>query len=249
MLLSTDDLLKAIPKEVSAIQKKSEKERSRQAWLAKRRGRITASAVGKFFTSTLKVADNKTSRQYLFEKISEREGAEIPQKRGPALEWGNEQESYAVISFMNATGLKVTKWGDGDCYDVDGKEYQSDGQEFLMLGDHEGATPDGLILPKASLQVKCPYNPGVHRMYCHVETVADFKKLEPVYYAQMQHEMRVIRGTVGPEVELCYFVSYDPRNKKRPMKVIEIPFDPDFQKLLEDTIAANVEIMEAELID
>ena len=245
MILSTEDLLKQIPKEVNAITKRSRLEQQREEWLAKRRGRITASGVGKLFTSTLKPADNKQAYQYICERMAERDGAVIPQTSARATEWGNEQEPYAVIAYMVKTGHIVTKWGDGELYEVEGKEYQSDGQEFLMLGDHEGATPDGLMLPvDKCLQIKSPYNPGVHRMYCLMNSAEDVKKIEPKYYAQMQHEMRVVRGTVGPNVTACDFVSFDPRNKKQPLKIITIAYDEEFQQTLSDTIKEKAELMQ-----
>lgn len=245
MHLSTEELLRQIPKEVGAITKRVRLDQQREEWLKKRRGRITASGVGKLFTKALMPADNKTALQYICERVAEREGAVIPRTTARAMEWGNEQEPFAVIAYMKDTGYQVTNWGDGEAYEVGGIEYQSDGQEFLLLGNYEGATPDGLILVKdKSLQVKCPENPGIHRMYCLMKTWEDIKKIEPVYYAQMQHEMRVVRGTVGPNVTSCDFVSYDPRNDERPLKIIEIPYDEAFQDILEQTIKEKSKLIQ-----
>lgn len=239
-LLTRDQVLQQDPNAF----KRARKEIEREAWLASRRGRITASGVSKLFTSSLAIADNKTAYQYICERMSEREGATIPKTSSNAIRWGNEYEPYAIIAYMEETGYTVTKWGDGEVYEANEKQYQSDGQEFLMLGEYEGATPDGLVLSHhKGVEVKCPENPGIHKMYCLMANWEDLKKIRPDYYAQIQHQMRIVSKRLDPLVKSWDFVSYDPRNEKQSLRIMEVPWDEEFQQLLEHTIQGKIEFM------
>lgn len=191
MILTTEELLKLNPNAFKEASRKAESDEKRNEWLKSRAGRITASGVHKLFTSKYETANNKTSRNYLNERVAQAIGSRLPQFSTAATRWGNDHELEAAEAYIERTGNEVTKYGDN--------------QEFVKMGKRAGATPDGLVFADGTLQIKCPYNPANHVEFLLTTTQDEFKKKFPEYYLQTQMEMLVTQRY------WCDFVSYDPR--------------------------------------
>lgn len=174
-------------------------EKSDISQFKERCGLFTASQVYKIITPTMKKPDNATFRQYIAEKAYERvTGMQAENGRGAAAtEWGNEHESEALFDFTMTTGIKVDNTGPFQSF-------------FKKQGFPFGATPDGIVRDEIgnrthTVEVKCPYNGGIHFQnlkYGH--NLEWFKSNRFEYYAQTQSAMW------AAEVDKCYFISYDP---------------------------------------
>ena len=112
-------------------------------WHAARCGMVTASVAGKLLTSTLKVADNESSRGVVLTLAAERiTGYVDPTYCGSSMERGHEDEPYARDTYsehvapVDEAGFMVRDFGD---YRIG---YSPDG----LVGD------DGLIECKSRLQ-------------------------------------------------------------------------------------------------
>lgn len=102
-----------------------------------------------------------------------------------AMQWGIDQEPYAISRFEQITGESVHS-----------------SQVWQQHPDHEmvGITPDGLVEKDYVLEVKCPMTEN------HIENVFFGTQVES-YKWQIQGSLWVTGR------EACYFVSYDPRSK------------------------------------
>lgn len=79
-----------------------------------------------------------------------------------------------------------------------------------------GASPDGLVDGVGIIEVKCPFNTSNHLAF-----LLDDSEIKKEYIAQMQFQMWVL------DVDLCYFVSYEPRTLHAQLKQVEIKRDPE----------------------
>lgn len=225
-LLTYDQVVARDPEAFKRISKRAKLDEMREDWLKQRRGRVTASQAYKLFTKALVPTNSKTSRGYIYERIAEAMGAEVPGFSSQATQWGHDQEPHAVMAYMERTGNKVVRWGDG--------VEHGDGQQFITFSRRLGATPDGIVPDaKKTLQIKSPYNPGIHLMHCRMKGAEDMRLITPEYYVQVQFEMRAVREGLGLEIEGCDFVSFDPRTSDHlKLKIIEVPYDEAFQDTL-----------------
>lgn len=108
-------------------------------WHAVRRGMVTASVAGKLLTSTLKVADNESSRGVVLTLAAERiTGYVDPTYCGSSMERGHEDEPYARDTYsehvapVDEAGFMVRDFGD---YRI-------------------GYSPDGLVSVDGQIEVK-----------------------------------------------------------------------------------------------
>ena len=108
-------------------------------WFAVRRGILTASVAGKLLTSTLKVADNESSRGVVLTLAAERiTGYVDPTYCGSSMERGHEDEPYARDAYsehvapVDEAGFMVRDFGD---YRI-------------------GYSPDGLVSVDGQIEVK-----------------------------------------------------------------------------------------------
>lgn len=129
-------------------------------WHAQRVGRITGSRVG----GILGLSPWKKPDDVLREMVREHHGAESEFAANPAVDWGNQHETRALLAFMRQTGLQVEQCG------------------FFAYGDRMGASPDGLTSDGGALELKVPYS---------LRKGGEFKPLaeQPHYMAQVQLEM------------------------------------------------------------
>ena len=188
-LLSPDQFREQFAGLAQEIDDRAKAEQRRAEWLELKRGKFGASSASNLWTSTLKPANNKTSRDYIARKAAELDGVIVPEISGPSLRWGNEQEEPGMVEFIERTGLDVTNYGDS--------------QEWVAsdFSDQVGATKDGLTV-NANGQVipieqKNPYSPGEHGRLLAMETGADLLKVKHEYYCQVQHQIMVLNAPFG----------------------------------------------------
>lgn len=186
-----------------------------------RMGLFTASEIWKLLTGKFEIANNDTSKNYIFEKAFERATA-IRAAQGfkaDATEWGNDNECIAVEAYTNLTSNVVHHFGDN--------------QKFFKHPIYDvGAYPDGKIVPNGVLEAKCPFNGGQHmqNLACG-QDIEKFKKLRFKYYAQMQVQIWVT------DSEFAHFFSFRPDVERIPKSyLLEIPRDEPFLKKLEQII-------------
>ena len=158
-------------------------------WFNIRKGRITSSEVwkimgeGKSKTESL----SETAKSYLLEKVSEKLGGFSSPALGQALDWGTDLEDTARDIYKAATGLDVQPCS------------------FYTVGNHYGGSPDSIVNPDGTLEIKCPYNSVNHFKYGLITSDAEFKKASTAYYYQCISHMAVTGA------KWCDFISFDPR--------------------------------------
>jgi putative phage-type endonuclease len=149
-------------------------------WYEVRRGIVTASAVGRLLTPTLKVADNDTSRGITSTLAAERiTGWTEDTAMTPDMWRGVEHEPFARDEYgthnqpVTQVGFMVREWH----------------------GMKIGYSPDGLVGSDGLIEVKCP------RAKTHVRTIlADDV---PAQYAPQLQAALLVSGR-----DWCDFVSY-----------------------------------------
>lgn len=129
-------------------------------WFEQRKLRITGSRVG----AILGLSPWQTPDDVLRAMVREYHGAESEFEDNPAVQWGRDNETRALLAFMRKTGLQVEQCG------------------FFEYGDRMGASPDGITSDDGVLELKVPFG---------LRNGGEFKPLDeqPHYYAQVQMEM------------------------------------------------------------
>ena len=155
---------------------------------------------------------------YILEIIQGIEGAPKEQFYSASMDWGNTTEPDAVVRYCKDYG-----------YDLYSDEviYTSSGGTVFFVGDGLlGCTPD-LILPTKLVQIKCP-DSSTHLRYKLFLNEDNFKKLQTVYFPQMQLEMMLA------ERKSSDFFSFDPRFKREKMQThkVEVRADVEVQNLI-----------------
>ena len=151
-----------------------------ESWHAARCGMVTASVAGKLLTSTLKVADNESSRGVVLTLAAERiTGYVDPTYCGSSMERGHEDEPYARDTYsehvapVDEVGLMVRDdWG----YRI-------------------GYSPDGLVSDDGQIEIKS----RLQRL--HLRTILE-DRVPGEYLAQIQCGL-LVSGRAW-----CDFVSY-----------------------------------------
>lgn len=153
------------------------------SWVAKRRGKITASRVGLI---TRRKKDGKPYAgydDYLIDLVIERlTGVSADHYVNPAMQWGIENEDAAADFYAFETGASVAF---------------SDFVDHPIIG-MSGASPDRLVSDDGLLEIKCPTSRTHYEFW---ETGI----IDPNYLWQMQWQM----ACTGRK--WCDFMSYDPR--------------------------------------
>lgn len=209
----------------------------------KRSGLFTASELHKLLTSKAAPANGATARNYICEKAWERMTGESVEKGSGfrETEWGNEWEDYAIQEFSRRTGIPVDNTGRLQRF------HKANGWPF-------GATLDGHIEPDGIIEVKCPFNGGIHLQNVRFGSDVDwFKQNRFEYYVQVQG------GMWASDRRFAYFVSYDPgmsRDRDQDERIMFQGF-PDHMKLFYtrierdeafiDTLKSVVELAESQL--
>jgi len=138
-----------------------------------------------------------------------------------ATEWGNQNEDLARKEFEQRYKVTVT---------LNGHNVWSE------QPNEAGGSSDGFVEGQdAIIEIKCPFNSGIHVSYCRAKSQDD---LPVAYKYQMQANM-LFSGK-----SKCYFISYDPRvmNEKNRLFVLEVPADKELQEQIKAKL--NVAIKE-----
>jgi putative phage-type endonuclease len=151
-------------------------------WFDARLGKATASRF-KDVMATLKNGNPAQAQQdYLTELVVERLSQQPVQRfTTAAMNWGTEQEAAARLAYERHADIEVQETG-------------FVAHDTLMAG----CSPDGLVYWDGLLEIKCPFNTGVH-----IDTLLN--GMPEHHTAQIQGQMWITGR------DWCDFVSYDPR--------------------------------------
>ena len=177
---------------------------SQEEWLQARANRFTASVVHKLMGSS-RTGEllSKTAQSFIYEKAAEILTGNSKPIYGDALDWGIAHEQYAFFNFNQQNFQEWTYYG-GETY------------VFIPYGEYSGYSPDGLS-QDAILEIKCPYNSGIHLKNFNIYDADSLKQIHPEYYWQMQ------LGMLATDLDYGYFVSCDPRMPEaKQMHIAEI---------------------------
>lgn len=165
---------------------------SEEQWLEARGTRFTASEIHKLMGSSRSgSALSKTAETYIYEKAAEILTGHKKEVFGAALDWGKDNESDAFHTFNTSYFNNFTYYG-GESY------------VFIPYGEASGYSPDGLS-EDAIVEIKCPFNSGIHLKNFSIYDADSLKNVHPEYYWQMQ------LGMLASNLDRGFFVSYDPR--------------------------------------
>ena len=161
-------------------------------WQQARMNRFTASVIHKLMGSSRSGGLlSKSAETFVYEKAAEILTGISKPIYGDALDWGKDHEAEAFQQFSKHFFEEWTYYG-GETY------------VFIPYGSYSGYSPDGLS-DSAILEIKCPYNSGIHLKNFSITDADSLKSVHPEYYWQMQ------LGMIAANLEKGYFVSYDPR--------------------------------------
>lgn len=175
------------------------KEAAREAWLERRRGKITGSHFGDLM-GTGRGKDEiftQTGLTYLRRVAAERFGSYYITS-AKSMEWGTENESAAIAEYAELRGVAVN----------------AEPFQFYEYTSAVGCTPDGIVEQDGCIEVKCPYDPAVH-----VNTLLTQK-------VPKDYEWQVIGHLLCTGRQWCDFISYDPR-MWRPQRLVVIRVERD----------------------
>lgn len=179
-----------------------------QRWKQRRVGMLTSSPLPKLLPTkkdgTIKL---KTGVDYLLEVKHQRDtGCDSEQTYAKAMTWGKEHEHEAFLYFKNHY-----------CPDMLSGTFDFD--EILFVDgvlEGFGDSPDGVTEDHSKvLEIKCHYSGAEHLRDLALDA----------YTEDEDYFWQCIGHMIDPRVEVCYFVSYDPRypdGHPDKMKVLEI---------------------------
>jgi len=151
-------------------------------WFAARLGKVTGSRVSDVMSKT-KSGYSATRANYMAQLICERlTGVKVESFTSAAMEWGVEQEPFAIAAYEAMHGVFVEAVGFVE-------------HPTIALA---GASPDGFVAPDGLIEIKCPNSAT------HIDTLLN-GDVDGKYIKQMQWQM----ACTGRQ--WCDFVSFDPR--------------------------------------
>ena len=188
-------------------------------WFAARLGKVTASRVSDVMART-KTGYSASRANYMAQLITERlTGVPAETYTNAAMQWGQENEALARSAYAFHH--------DADIVEVGFCEHPA----IPMAG----ASPDGLVAPDGSVEIKCP------NTATHLATLLG-EPIEGKYLAQMQFQM------ICADRKWCDFVSFDPRLPE-PMRlhVQRVKRDDVFIAAMENEVRAFLEELDRKL--
>lgn len=189
-----------------------------EKWQEARQSRFTASEIHKLMGSPRNKSENlsETAKTFVYEKAAEILTGQRKQLFGDALNWGKEYEKQAFQSFELTHFDNVTYYG-GESF------------VFIPYGEYSGYSPDGLASDYI-IEIKCPFNSAIHLKNFTISNADDLKSMHPEYYWQVQ------LGMIAAKLDLCKFVSYDPRfQSKHQLHIAEIELQ-DVQEQIDEKL-------------
>lgn len=168
----------------TAIDQRSEE------WHKLRMGRFTCSEVHKLLTEPRAKAAkeagelSETAKTYVMEKVAESITGQRHEISSPALAWGEEWEPYAATMYEQV--------------------FEAVHPIGFLHDDYLGGSPDGLVGENGGIEIKCPFNQGVHLSNLLL-TPETFKSERKEYYWQIQGYLKLTGR------DWLDFVSFDHR--------------------------------------
>ncbi len=197
-------------------------------WHKARLGQITGSEIEKLLKNPKSKKDQaagklaggaQTYMRELIDEILTGEAKEVPTTK--AMEWGNRYEAEAVAAYEARTGNVCTEVG------------------FIKhpTEPRVGGSPDRLIGDDGGLEIKCPYNGGVHVGYMLDGVLPD------------DHEAQVQSYIWIRNAKWWDFASYNPRipNPKLGLFVVHVERDQAYINHLQRRVTAFREQLLANL--
>jgi hypothetical protein len=204
---------------------------NQQQWKGERLGKFTASEIGKlmvkgrskdqyFGEGAMTYIESRAAEILTQEPATDLEGMK-------AIEWGNTHEPAAAELFSEFMKGNFTYYGKNN-----NKFFPYEPVKLWA-----GGSPDGLVPHEAVSEFKCPESSTQHIKHCRLKVGADLKDIKPLYYAQVQFNM------MSTGLHHGYFVSYDPRQLERNlrMRVLEVPFDKSYCTELDERLKRAVD--------
>lgn len=157
-------------------------EQRTEEWFAVRLGKVTGSRVSDVMSKT-ESGYSATRANYMAQLICERlTGVKAASFTSAAMEWGVENEPFAVAAYEAKAGVFVEPVGFIQ-------------HPTIALA---GTSPDGFAAPDGLVEIKCPNSAT------HIDTLIN-QDVDNKYVKQMQWQM----ACTGRQ--WCDFVSFDPR--------------------------------------
>ena len=188
------------------------------AWFAARLGKATASSFKKVLAK-IKTGEAADRRNYRAQLVCERlTGRKADSYTNEAMRWGIEQEPFARIAYIAATGAIVQEVGF-----VDHPE--------LMAG----CSPDGLVSDDGLIEIKCP------TQATHIETLKA-QKIPSDHIPQVQGQIWITGR------KWCDFISYHPEFPEGlQLFVVRVQRDDEYIKELETEVSKFLAEVDAEV--
>lgn len=160
--------------------------------------------------------DSETRLTYMAELCAQVCTGIMEEMNSKYTDWGHMNEDAARSHYEFITGETIT-------------------QVPFIFKDHsfrEGCSPDGLIGETKGIEIKCPFN-TVHYIKFLTED-----KIKSDYIWQYQYTLRVTG------LNQWDFVQFDPRMKKKPIKILTVDRDDEKQKTFDDAVPQFISDMD-----
>lgn len=185
-----------------------------EEWFKQREGRFTASEIHKLMGIK---SLGETGKTYAFEKAIEQLYGQIDENfESYDMQRGTEQEPLAFEKFKSIMALSFVN---------------VENCGFFPLGDHAGASPDGLVGSDGVLEIKCPKSKAFFKMVSENE-------FDKNYFYQMQFQMLCTNRIVAT---LFFYLIHDGSEYYHK---IEIQRDEACISLMKERIKEAIEIKE-----
>lgn len=192
-------------------------------WLMERIGHCTASKFAAVMDYTKTGSEGAKRRNYRVQLILERlTGKPAGNWVSDAMQWGTDTEPAARMAYVARTGALVDEVG------------------FIHHQKIErvGGSPDGCVAEDGLIEIKCPYEPGVH-------VTTFLQGMPPEHIPQIQGYLWIMRR------QWCDFISFDPRMPDGlKLYMQRVPRDDKYIEALEigvlkflDEVAAQMETL------
>lgn len=163
--------------------------------------------------------ESATRFTYMAELIAQVCTGIYPEVNAKAMDWGNQHEDACRAYYEFSTGHKLTKLS------------------FVFKDENfrEGCSPDALVTDKKGCEIKCPFSTANYIKFLLGDSISSDWKW------QAQFTIRCL------ESEAWDFAEYDPRMRKKPMKIVPIEKNEPMQKTLDDAVPQFIHDMDVAL--
>lgn len=165
--------------------------------------------------------DSETRFTYMADLVAEVCTGVMEEMNFKQMEWGKAHEDAARSHYEFSSGDKIN-------------------QILFAFKDstfREGCSPDGILDSPKGVEIKCPWDSANYIKFL----VSD--KIKTEWQWQNQFNMRVTGA------DKWDFVQFDPRMKKRPIKIFTVERDDEKQKTFDDAVPQFIHDMDKMLAD